>query len=281
MNTYYLGIDLNLPQDIKIIKLKRKLGFSGFGLYIELQLKLAQSKDYELSKNDYADLAYEFRLEEKYIKELVEDFDLFEFKNDKFFIQEIKTKMKLLQDKKKMASEAGKKGNAIRWGKASGTDSHPTPEPNRNKVNKVNKVNESKEKEKLITDFFNQNLKELIETNLIPYQNQTWFTEQAAVSTQDLKEKMLDYYLEGGGKKKEIKNIKSTFLNWLKKCDRKDFYQYNKDQITHSKTSADIEAENNNLVIKRSEYGNDDLGIRFAVDQAKIANPNIKIQIID
>ena len=169
MNTYYLGLDLNLPQDIKIIKLKRKLGFSGFGLFIELQLKLAQSTNYELSKKDYADLAYEFRLEEKFVRELVEDFDLFEFKDDKFFILDIKEKMNLLAEKKRLASEAGKKGNEIRWGKVSGSDNTPISgsdrKPNRNKGNKekeikiINKDKEVKEILNFYNETFSKNFK--------------------------------------------------------------------------------------------------------------------------
>jgi len=107
MNTYYLGVDLNITQDVKIIKLKRKLGFAGFGLLIELQLRLAQSKDCELSINDYPDLAYELRVDESYIKDVVENFNLFEFRDDKFFIQDIKDKMALIEVKKELARKAG------------------------------------------------------------------------------------------------------------------------------------------------------------------------------
>lgn len=162
MNTYYLGLDLNLPQDIKIIKLKRKLGFSGFGLYIELKLKLAQSPNYELSKNDYADLAYEFRLDEKYIQDLVENFDLFTVEGDKFFCEDVKQKMLILDNKKKLASEAGKKGNEIRWGKLSGSDNPPKSgsdqKPNRNKGNKEKEINKDKKSKEIkeILNFYNE-----------------------------------------------------------------------------------------------------------------------------
>lgn len=107
MNTFYLGIDLNLPQDIKIIKLKRKLGFSGLGLYLELKLKLAQSPGYELSMDDLPDLAYEFRLESKYIKDLVSDFDLFTVENNKFYCQDVKNKMANLEKRKQAGKKAG------------------------------------------------------------------------------------------------------------------------------------------------------------------------------
>jgi hypothetical protein len=167
MTTFYLGIDLNLPQDIKIIKLKRKLGYSGFGLYIELQLKLAQSENYELSKNDYADLAYEFRLEEKYIKDLVENFDLFEFRGDKFFIQDVKEKMGLVNKKREAGKQAGIASGIARKNKK-GTVVEQSFEPSLNKERKEikeikeNNINKEEKKETLP---FHQKI-EILATNL-------------------------------------------------------------------------------------------------------------------
>lgn len=107
MNTYYLGLDLNLPQNIKILKVKKELGFSGFGLYVEILLKLAQSPNYELAISDYELLAYEFRLDTKYIKSLVENYDLFIIENGKFFSEDVKKKMGDFEKVREAGRKAG------------------------------------------------------------------------------------------------------------------------------------------------------------------------------
>jgi len=235
MNTYYLGLDLNLPQSIKILKVKKALGFSGFGLYVELLLKLAQSPNYELSISDYELLAYEFRLDVKYIKNLVENFDLFVVEKSKFFCPDVKQKMLTLEAKRKASSEAGKLGNAIRWGKLSGGDNTTTSgsdrKPNRNKGNKEKKINKDN-KEKIINDFFDdfENVKKLVLENKVkPNHSYEWHTDQAKATINRIKENMLAYYVEAN--KKEIKDIKRTFINWLAKTDLKDFYRYKQIQV--------------------------------------------------
>lgn len=77
-------------------------------------------------------------------------------------------------------------------------------------------------KQKIESFFESENLKEIVESKLIPYENQIWFEEQAKTTLETLKEKMIEYY---DTNKKEIKNVKMTFINWLPK-DRKQFYKY-------------------------------------------------------
>ena len=143
MNTYYLGLDLNLPQSIKILKVKKALGFSGFGLYVELLLKLAQSEDYELSMNDYDLLAYEFRLETKYVKSLIEDFDLFMFKDDKFFCEDVKEKMQILEAKKEAGRKAGKASGEARKKKSNKRPTTVRTNAEQDKERKDNKIEEN------------------------------------------------------------------------------------------------------------------------------------------
>jgi hypothetical protein len=147
MNTYYLGLDLNLPQNIKILKVKKELGFSGFGLYVEILLKLAQSPSYELAITDYELLAYEFRLDTKYIKSLVENYDLFVIENGKFYCQDVKTKMNKLEEKKEAGRVAGLASGEARKKKMNGRSTsvqtvvEQEKERKGNKEKEINKVN--------------------------------------------------------------------------------------------------------------------------------------------
>jgi hypothetical protein len=117
MNSYYLGLDLNLPQNIKILKLKKELGYSGFGLYIDILLKLAQSKDYKINVADYELLAYEFRLEIQDIKIVVENYGLFCIENNCFYCENVIEKMLNLERKKEAGKKAGKASGEARKNK--------------------------------------------------------------------------------------------------------------------------------------------------------------------
>ena len=147
MNSYYLGLDLNLPQNIKILKVKKELGYSGFGLYVELLLKLAQTPDYELLKTDYELLAYEFRVETKYVQILIEDFDLFTLEKDKFYCSEVKAKMSNLEKKKEAGKVAGKaSGEARKKNKTNGRSTVvQTVVEQGDIIKKGNIINKSKE----------------------------------------------------------------------------------------------------------------------------------------
>lgn len=245
MNTYYLGLDLNLPQNIKILKLKKTLGFSGFGLYVELLLKLAQTENYELSIDDYDLLAYEFRLETKYIKNLVQDFGLFTIENNKFFCADVKEKMQILEAKKEAGRKAGLASGDARKRQSNGrsTKVRTVVEQGKVRKGKVRKENKETNKDQIIS-FFNdlENVKKVIRENLIPYENQIWFDDQAKANILTIKEKMLNYYLDGEGQKVEIKDMKARFKVFLSSYTQKHFYQYNsKDSPQKPNYSEEIE----------------------------------------
>lgn len=186
MNSYYLGLDLNLPQNIKILKVKKELGYSGFGLYVEILLKLAQSPNYELSITDYELLAYEFRLDTKYIKSLIENYDLFTIENFKFYCEEVKQKMFNLERKKEAGKKAGKASGEAR--KKIKTNSRSTVVQtvveqgdiikkeniiNKSKVNKNIYVGEAKE----VLEFFNQTFNKTLKSTVSWEENFCYWRE--------------------------------------------------------------------------------------------------------
>jgi hypothetical protein len=101
----HLLLDINLSENTNIAKLKRQLGYAGFGLYIELLLLLAKNNDV-LSIN-YNDLAFQLRAKQEYLKLVIESFDLFNINNNTFtskiFIQ--KTTKKSTNSKQTINSE--------------------------------------------------------------------------------------------------------------------------------------------------------------------------------
>ena len=155
--SYYLGLDLNLSQKPEIVEMEQSLGVVGFAIYVKILLKLAQVSNYRLNEEKLGVLAYEFRVDENIVEKVVRNFHLFEFEDGYFFCPNVINKMQLLEEKRQIASEAGKRGNAVRWGKIgllSGGDSggnrvaiEKLSGGNRVAIEKLSGGNRNKEKE--------------------------------------------------------------------------------------------------------------------------------------
>lgn len=109
---YYFSHDSNARQDEKIIKLRMKLGWEGYGLFWALIEMLRDAKDYKL-ETDYDSIAFELRTECERIKSVIEDFGLFDIKKGMFYSTSLVNRMKLRDAKSNQAREAAKK----RWAK--------------------------------------------------------------------------------------------------------------------------------------------------------------------
>lgn len=143
------------------------------------------------------------------------------------------------------------------------------------------KVNESKDKIKInikenkniIASFFeSENLESLIKSKIVPYEKQVWFEEQAKATIASIKEKMVDYYVEGKGKTKEIKNMKLRFYKFLEGHKRSDFYKYlqaGEQNQTISKIPP---------VVIRAKWYNE-LELKDAIEDAKKRNPLAEIKV--
>jgi hypothetical protein len=96
--------------------------------------------------------------------------------------------------------------------------------------------------EKIKEFFEKEDLKEIVQSKLIPYANQVWWDKQAEITLATAKEGMIKHFA-----KKEIKDIKTTFINWILKINRNQFYKYPEKQFTPSTTSYKLpERENTN-----------------------------------
>jgi hypothetical protein len=109
---YYFSHDSNARQDEKIIKLRMKLGWEGYGLYWAIIEMLRDAKDYKLETH-YDSIAFELRTECERIKSVIEDFGLFDIKKGMFYSTSLINRMKLRDAKSNQAREAAKK----RWAK--------------------------------------------------------------------------------------------------------------------------------------------------------------------
>jgi hypothetical protein len=115
--SFYFSHDSNARNDVKILKLRRNLGFEGYGLYWCLIEMLREAPEYKLSINCIDDIAYSFNIDQKIIKSIINDFDLFLTEDDLFYSERLVRSMeqyKLLKEKKSMS---GKEGMRKRWDK--------------------------------------------------------------------------------------------------------------------------------------------------------------------
>lgn len=128
-DAFYFQHDDNARNDEKIIALRIKYDWKGYGLYWAIIEKLRESKCYKLSV-DYNLLSYDLRCDAGIIKSIINDFGLFILTDDGkyFYSKSLCERMKSLDELRAKRSEAGKRGNAKRWGTdrdSSQSDSDP------------------------------------------------------------------------------------------------------------------------------------------------------------
>ena len=116
----YFPHDSNARGDEKLIALRIKHGWAGYGIYWALVEKLRDASGYKLAAN-YDVIAYDLRVDSEMIERIICDFGLFVVTDDyKYFYSEsLLHRMSKRDQKLKKMSEAGKRGNEKRWGEIS------------------------------------------------------------------------------------------------------------------------------------------------------------------
>jgi len=209
---YYFSHDSNARQDEKIIKLRMKLGWEGYGLYWALIEMLRDAKEYRL-ETDYTTIAFELRTECERIKDVVESYQLFTIEGNVFYSESLLGRMKLREAKSKKASEAAKR----RWSKPA-ENQRDTSESNADVMRTHSESNaikgkERKEKESKRNIFKAPSVAEI----------QDYFLERNIPNHNKEAEKFYDFYESKGwmvGKNK-MKDWKAAVRNWSKNLQDK------------------------------------------------------------
>ncbi len=118
-DAYYFPHDANACDDDKILQLRSKYGWEGYGLYWAIIEKLRNCKEYKMNSQAIAGLSQSLN----YPKEQFEMFFdyCFEIKllsqeNGYFFSDSLCRRMEHIDEIRERLSDAGKKGAEIRWG---------------------------------------------------------------------------------------------------------------------------------------------------------------------
>jgi len=145
MKKTYLQHQSNSFTDIKIIKMRSKLGIESYGIFWAL-LELLFNEENKLCIDDYSVLAFSLQCDADKLKSVIEDFDLFIIEDGCFYSRRLNNHIEEINNKSNKAKENASK----RWNNA--TAMQPHNDRNASKVNK-SKVNKSKSIEERIIDF--------------------------------------------------------------------------------------------------------------------------------
>lgn len=112
--SYYFSHDSNARNDERLIAVRMRFKWEGYGLFWAIVEKMRDATDYILSKN-YNLIAYDLRSDASVIKSIIEDFGLFDFTDDGkgFYSKRLKENMEYKDAKSNKARESASK----RWDK--------------------------------------------------------------------------------------------------------------------------------------------------------------------
>ena len=208
---FYFSHDSNARHDPKIIKLRMKLGWDGYGIFWALIELLRDQKEYAM-RLDYESISYSLQTECAKVKSVINDFDLFEISGEFFHSKSLLDRMKIKEEKSEKARDSANK----RWNKdknANAMQTHSEP----------NAIKESKVKEKTLkeTDILNEDSHNEIFRTL--WNSQIWLEQRAIenkVEVAEVLNHLNRFRIECIGKdefKVNEKDAKSHFMNWIKR----------------------------------------------------------------
>lgn len=113
---YYFSHDANARNDLKCIKLRQSLGMEGYGIFWAIIEILRESEGHAIKISDLETIAFDLKVSPTIIKQVVNDYDLFKVKGNVFYSKRLTNSMVKYKGIKSALSDAGKRGNAIRWG---------------------------------------------------------------------------------------------------------------------------------------------------------------------
>ena len=142
MKKTYLQHQSNSFTDIKIIKMRSKLGMEAYGIFWAL-LELLFNEENKLCIDDYSVLAFSLQCDEDKLKSVIEDFDLFVIEDGCFYSKRLNEHIDTINSKSIKAKESASKrwnnANAMRTQSDSNASRVEYSKEDKSKVKKNNK----------------------------------------------------------------------------------------------------------------------------------------------
>jgi len=198
-NCQYFPHDYNSRTDPKLVKLAMKLGMEGIGIYWCIIEILYEQNGYVTLDNIEA-IAFELHTECDRIKNVLQDFNLFKFKDERFFSESILRRLK----ERKSKSEKTRKSAETRWNKVREDDTNALQSQSEcNAIKeKESKVNKRKEKKIEYTEF----------VSMLPKEYEKLIQEHGEADTKIFIEILNNYK---GAKGIKYKSDYLAILNWV------------------------------------------------------------------
>lgn len=143
-NSYYMKHDFNSQDDEKILELRARFGWQGFGLYWAINEQLAQATDYKLSNKRLNGLALKLSTSPKELSEFISacvEIELYAQDGDMFYSKRLRNDMIQYNDYVEQQVSNGKKGRKKQLEQKKGTPGAPPGDPRA--INYSNYINET------------------------------------------------------------------------------------------------------------------------------------------
>jgi len=148
MKKTYLQHQSNSFTDIKIIKMRAKLGIESYGIFWAL-LELLFNEENKLCIDDYSVLAFSLQCDADKLKSVIEDFDLFVIEDGCFYSKRLNNHIDTINSKSIKAKESASK----RWNNANAKRTHSDSNASRVEYSKEDKSKVKKNKKGV--DYYN------------------------------------------------------------------------------------------------------------------------------
>jgi len=149
MKKTYLQHQSNSFTDIKIIKMRSKLGIESYGIFWAL-LELLFNEENKLCIDDYSVLAFSLQCDADKLKSVIEDFDLFVIEDGCFYSKRLNNHIDTINSKSIKAKESASK----RWNNANAKRTQSDSNASRVEYSKEEKSKVKKNNKKGV-DYYN------------------------------------------------------------------------------------------------------------------------------
>jgi len=149
MKKTYLQHQSSSFTDIKIIKMRSKLGIESYGIFWAL-LELLFNEENKLCIDDYSVLAFSLQCDADKLKSVIEDFDLFVMEDGCFYSKRLNEHINTINSKSIKAKESASK----RWNNANAMQTHSDSNASRVEYSKEEKSIVKKNNKKGV-DYYN------------------------------------------------------------------------------------------------------------------------------
>lgn len=223
--TFYFSHDYNTRSDTKIKKLIAKYGYEGYGLYWAIVEDLYQNAN--AMRTDYDCIAFDMRSTVEIIKSIVEDFELFQIKDNYFGSLSIQRRI----DERDAKSRKARDSAFYRWNKNKIDDANAMRTQCDSNAIKESKVKESKVKEYKEDNNIDKSenpillkTKSLLERKLVFKENVAQFKEK---TDRDTLNAFFKYWTEPNKNKSKMRfegekyfDVSRRLQTWIKNNDK-------------------------------------------------------------